>query len=62
MEVNLTLLIPLIILQLFLQILALLSLFKQDLSKEKRIIWVVIILLLNLLGPIIYFLFGRRDY
>ncbi len=62
MEFDWALLIPLIIMQIFLQILALISLFKQDLPKEKRILWVLVIILLNLLGPIIYFLIGRRDY
>lgn len=61
MEIDWALLLPLIFLQIFLQIIALFSLFKQDLPKEKRIFWVIIILLLNLLGPIIYFLLGRKD-
>lgn len=61
MEIDWALLLPLIFLQIFLQILALFSLFKQDLPREKRIFWVIIILLLNLLGPIIYFLLGRKD-
>ncbi|MFA7502601.1 MAG: PLD nuclease N-terminal domain-containing protein [Anaerovoracaceae bacterium] len=62
MEIDWNLLLPLIILQVGLQIFALISLFKQSLPKEKKIIWVLIIIFLNLLGPIIYFIFGRKGY
>jgi hypothetical protein len=62
MEIDWMLLLPLIVLQVFLQILALVSLSKQVLPRDKKIIWVLIILLLNMLGPIIYFIVGRRNY
>ena len=54
-------LLPIIILQLAMQIAALI-----DLSKRKRVtggnkfIWILVIILGELLGPIVYFVLGRR--
>ena len=62
MEIDWGLILPFIILQVGLQILALISLFKQNLARDKKILWVLVIIFLNLLGPIIYFLFGRKGY
>ncbi len=62
MEIDWGLILPLIIIQVGLQIFALISLFKQNLAREKKILWVLVIIFLNLLGPIIYFLFGRKGY
>jgi hypothetical protein len=55
------LLIPILILELGLIIFAL-----RDLSRRERVngpkwMWVVIIVLLQLIGPILYFTVGRRD-
>ena len=61
MVINWSLIIPILILQLILQVLALVDLSKQSMEKNKKIIWVVIIILLNLLGPIVYFVFGRKE-
>lgn len=58
----LTLLLPVIVLQLILMVVALIDLFKQEnMDQNKKIIWLLVILLINLIGPIIYFIFGRRD-
>ena len=62
MDINWTLLIPIIILQLSLQILALVDLCRQkNIDKTKKIIWVFVILLFNILGPIVYFIIERRE-
>jgi len=56
------LLVPIIILQLGLQIYALV-----DLSRQPRVrwgskwIWVAIIIVLEILGPVVYFLFARKE-
>lgn len=55
------LLIPIIILQLGLQIAALVSLSKRKKVRlDNKIIWIVVILLFNMFGPIIYFV-ARGD-
>ncbi|WP_336606101.1 PLD nuclease N-terminal domain-containing protein [Heyndrickxia oleronia] len=40
---------------------ALLSLVKQQNTKGSKWLWAVIIIFVNLLGPVIYFVFGRKD-
>ncbi|MDH5159510.1 PLDc_N domain-containing protein [Bacillus sp. Gen3] len=55
------LLLPIIILQLILMITALSSLVKQQNTKGSKWLWAVIIIFVNLLGPVIYFVFGRKD-
>lgn len=60
---NILLLAPLIILQLILFIAGLVDLVRRD-SQQVRwgIRWPwVIILLINIIGPLIYFVFGRKD-
>lgn len=59
----LPLILPIIILQLIFQIFALVDLFrrtKEEIRWENRIIWVLIILVFGILGPIAYFIFGRK--
>lgn len=60
---NISLLAPLIILQVVLFIIGLVDLLRRD-SQQVRwgIKWPwVIILLINIIGPLIYFVFGRKD-
>lgn len=57
------LILPLIILQLIFQIFAIINLIrrsKEELRWENKIVWGIIILVFGILGPIIYFLFGRK--
>ncbi|MGB9856999.1 MAG: PLD nuclease N-terminal domain-containing protein [Dictyoglomaceae bacterium] len=59
----LPLILPLLILQLIFQIFALVDLFrrsKEEIRWENKIIWVLIILVFGILGPIVYFIFGRK--
>ena len=55
------LLIPIVLLELGLMILALIDLSKRTATRGPRWAWIVIIVLFNLIGPILYFLFGRRE-
>ncbi|MFO7683000.1 MAG: PLD nuclease N-terminal domain-containing protein [Chloroflexota bacterium] len=54
-------LIPVLIIQLGLVVAALLDLVKRERTRGPKWMWVVIILFVNLIGPIIYFLVGRED-
>ena len=55
-------LIPLFIIEITLIVIALIDLFKRENMKNStRVIWVLIIVLINLIGPIAYLLFGRKD-
>ena len=56
-------LIPLIIVELALLIFALVDLLKRThMSNNARIIWALVIIFFSLIGPIIYFIFGRKEY
>ncbi len=55
------LLIPILLIQLGLVIAALLDLRKQTALRGPKWMWVVIIIFVNLIGPIIYFVVGREE-
>jgi len=58
----LPIIIPLLLLQLILMVTALLHLIKNErLDQNNKIIWALVIIFLNLVGPILYLLFGRKE-
>lgn len=61
MEINWSLIAPLIVIQLVLMIVALLDLRKQEETNGSKTVWLFVIILVNTIGPIIYFIFGRKD-
>ncbi|MNH36251.1 Negative regulatory protein YxlE [compost metagenome] len=52
---------PLIVVQLILMIVALFDLRKIHATNGPKILWVFIIVFINLLGPITYFIVGRKQ-
>jgi len=54
-------LIPILILQLALMIFALVDLIRRERTKGPKWLWAVIIVVVNLIGPILYFIVGRED-
>lgn len=52
--------IPLVIINLVLVVASMVSLFKKKSSSQDKIIWVLVILLLDLIGPILYFAIGAN--
>lgn len=57
----LPLLIPLVILQLILMIAALIDLARREQTRGPKWVWVLVIVFVNLIGPIIYFVAGRQE-
>ena len=58
----LPLIIPLSVAQLVLMIVALVHIVKHPHYKTgNMVLWIVIVLLLNLIGPILYFIIGRGE-
>jgi hypothetical protein len=57
----LPLLIPLIVLQLGLQIWALVDLARREATNGPKWLWAVIIVLGEMLGPVVYFIAGRKE-
>jgi hypothetical protein len=55
------LLIPIILLELGLMVFALIDLNKRTATRGPRWVWILVIVLFNLIGPIAYFLFGRQE-
>ncbi len=55
-------LIPLLILQLVLLIIALVDLIKrQKVRGDNKVIWALLIVLVNIIGPVVYLIFGREE-
>ncbi|HEX9902053.1 MAG TPA: PLD nuclease N-terminal domain-containing protein [Acidobacteriota bacterium] len=55
------LLIPIIIIELGLMIIALLDLVKRERTRGPKWVWALVIIFINIFGPIAYLLFGRQD-
>ena len=52
---------PLIVVQFILMIIALIDLVRIHQTKGPKWAWALVILFVNTLGPIIYFIFGRKS-
>lgn len=63
MEQILALLAPIIVIQLGLMIAALLDLEKEErrVRGGSKLVWVLVIVFVNVIGPIVYFLAGREE-
>lgn len=55
------LILPIIVLQLILMMVALIDVIRHRQTNGPFIMWIFIILLASLIGPILYFIFGRRQ-
>lgn len=55
----LPLLIPIVLVQIALIAAALWDLYHREKTRGPKLIWVFVILFINIIGPIIYFIFGR---
>jgi hypothetical protein len=54
-------LIPVIILQLILMVAALIDLARRPKTRGPKWVWLLVILFVNYIGPIIYFVIGRKE-
>lgn len=57
----LQLLVPVLILQFILMATALVSCLKQKETNGPKWLWIIVIIFLNIIGPILYFIFGRKE-
>ena len=55
------LLIPLFLVQLGLMIAGIIDLVKREKTKGPKWMWVLIVVFVNIIGPIIYFVVGREE-
>ena len=54
-------LIPIIVLELALVVAALVDLVRRERTRGPKWVWALVILFVNLVGPIIYFVAGREE-
>jgi len=54
-------LIPVIVLQIALMVVALVDLARRERTRGPKWVWVLVIVLGELLGPVVYLLFGREE-
>jgi Phospholipase_D-nuclease N-terminal len=54
-------LIPILLLQLALIVVALIDLARRERTRGPKWAWVLIIVLINFIGPIVYFVVGREE-
>lgn len=54
-------LVPILLLQLGLIVVALVDLARRRETNGPKWVWVLVILLINFIGPIVYFLVGRKE-
>ena len=52
---------PIIVLQVILMSIALVDVIRHQRTNGPFIMWIFIIIFVNLIGPILYFVFGRRQ-
>jgi bacteriorhodopsin len=55
------LLAPILLIEIALMIVALVDLARRERTRGPKWVWAVVIVLLNLIGPILYFVFGREE-
>jgi hypothetical protein len=55
------LLIPLVLIEVGLMIVALWDLIKREQTRGPKWVWVLVILFINFIGPIVYLVVGRQD-
>ena len=52
---------PILVLHLILMITALVSCIREEKTNGPKWIWILVILFINLIGPVLYFVVGRRN-
>lgn len=54
-------LIPIVLLQLGLMIVALVDLVRRERTRGPKWVWTLVILCINFIGPMVYFIIGREE-
>ncbi|OFW81583.1 MAG: transcriptional regulator [Alicyclobacillus sp. RIFOXYA1_FULL_53_8] len=61
MGVGLNVLLPIILIELVLLLVALIDCIRAERTNGPKWVWVLVILFFSLFGPIAYFIFGRKN-
>ena len=55
-------LIPLVVLELGLLVIALIDVIRREkVTGNNKVVWILLIVLFQVIGPIVYFIFGRQE-
>ena len=54
--------VPILVLHLILMITALVSCIREEKTNGPKWMWIIVILFINLIGPVLYFVVGRRNH
>ncbi|MDI7742638.1 PLD nuclease N-terminal domain-containing protein [Lysinibacillus fusiformis] len=52
---------PILGIQLLLMVIALVSCIREEKTNGPKWLWILVILFINILGPVLYFVIGRRN-
>ncbi|WP_053366402.1 PLD nuclease N-terminal domain-containing protein [Bacillus sp. FJAT-27245] len=55
------LLVPIMLIQLVLLVVAIIDLIRTEETNGPKWVWALVILFISFIGPILYFIFGRRN-
>lgn len=58
---NWALIAPLIVIQFVLMIMALIDIKRIHATNGPKWIWILVVIVVNTIGPIVYFIFGRKN-
>lgn len=59
--INWGVIVPILVISLILMITALVSCIREEKTNGPKWMWILIILFINLIGPVLYFVIGRRN-
>ncbi|WP_174615961.1 PLD nuclease N-terminal domain-containing protein [Virgibacillus ihumii] len=60
-EINWAVIAPIMVIQFILLVIALIDVIRIERTNGPKWMWILIILFINIIGPIVYFIFGRRQ-
>ncbi|MFO1444773.1 PLDc_N domain-containing protein [Bacillus sp. Bva_UNVM-123] len=61
-EINWLLFAPFIVIQFILMVVALIDLIRNEKTNGPKLLWVFAILFISIIGPVLYFIVGRRSH
>ena len=59
-NINWALIAPLVVVQVVLAIVALIDIARIHATNGPKWVWVLVVIVINTIGPIVYFIFGRK--
>ncbi|MDQ0155068.1 PLD nuclease N-terminal domain-containing protein [Robertmurraya andreesenii] len=60
-SINWGILLPILVIQLILLVVAIIDLIRIEKTNGPKWLWVLLILFVNIIGPVLYFVIGRRN-